>query len=679
MKRVVVFVLVAILASLSTVYAQDEVSVHVKTFDEKLKPLPDIRFSINGKGMLSTGSKGSAYLDIDSRDLPPASITIGSDELEAESWNYSRGTLEIIVRKKTYRVVEILARDENDKPIVNTQLTYSGGKQEQKLTDSNGSLKLLLKPQEKLSSVGDFSIPGYTPFKLQDKGDKYILIAKHVIVQQKTAEPQPQQVVQDFKNFNLKHLDSVRSLTVFYAIFKNVSMTNLKEEEKARIDKKFRELMMQMEDSIKNPRKRFLGSISDSSFVGEDIKNLVAQAEEEKEALDGLRSSFDEKIRVLNEKLAGGATRLTPEERDALIADINRLEMILHQNEEKFFKNQSSYRQLLTSLKERFFDIEELENKLQLSEAQREEEREAFQRKFYLIAAVAVCVGVLCILLIYFSNSLKKQRKQLKLANDEIQKINNNLEQLVAERTVLLEDAHREMDMFLYKASHDLRGPICSIIGLCNLAARTVNQDAQELVQMTHRTAFAMDRMLKKLKVISEINHPSNYSIVNLAVHLTEALREHRKFIQDNNITVKVQCADNIAFYSYPNLVEVIILNLVENALYFTSVKHDGNGRVSITAIADNDSVRLTVEDNGIGMKPSVQDRIWDMFFVGDEQSHGNGLGLYIVRKSLEVLNGSIAVQSEPNKYSRFIITIPVKEKALTSLPQVEKQLLIRV
>src|SRR5258708_32144980 len=99
----VIFILLLLTIALC-ICAQDKVSVQVKTFDQKLEPYRNIEVSINGKGFLNMGSKGVAFTEIAGSDMPIKSIRIRNDQLDATSWNYSKGTLEIIVQAKNYRV-----------------------------------------------------------------------------------------------------------------------------------------------------------------------------------------------------------------------------------------------------------------------------------------------------------------------------------------------------------------------------------------------------------------------------------------------------------------------------------------------------------------------------------------------------------------------------------------------
>ena len=156
--------------------------------------------------------------------------------------------------------------------------------------------------------------------------------------------------------------------------------------------------------------------------------------------------------------------------------------------------------------------------------------------------SITVVFAILILLLIYFGDKLKKQKKELVRVNGEINRINENLEDLVAQRTRLLEDANKELDTFLYRASHDLRSPICSIIGLCNIALHTSEGESKDLVQKVVMTTGIMDKLLKKLSIISEINQPTNFSSITLADLVDNVKKDFGKTIAAENINFTVSC-----------------------------------------------------------------------------------------------------------------------------------------
>jgi signal transduction histidine kinase len=275
------------------------------------------------------------------------------------------------------------------------------------------------------------------------------------------------------------------------------------------------------------------------------------------------------------------------------------------------------------------------------------------------ISFVVIVFVILTGLLITFSSRLKKQKKELEIANGEIKRMNENLENIVSQRTKLLAEANRELDTFLYRASHDLRSPVCSIIGLCNIALQLSHGESKELVQKVATTTEGMDKLLKKLSIISEINQPTNYSSITLLEVIEDVQYKFIKIINDHKIKIKVDCSADLVFYSYPSLIETVISNLIENALFYSIKRDPQHAHVEFKASIVDEQLEFSVFDNGIGIEDAIRTHLFDMFFKGHIDSKGNGLGLYIVQKSVQAMEGTIAIESEKGSYSRFVVRIP--------------------
>jgi signal transduction histidine kinase len=646
------------------VSAQEKHTVQVKVFNEQLKPFPNIELSLNGQEFVATGKNGSAYIELHNDDLPPESVKLKDNDLEAASWNYSKGILEIIVRKKNYKVLEFLVHDLKAQPVPDTEVTFKGKTTVTTRTSSEGKFKIPVALDESVITAEKFSIANYVIRNVVRSGNKNVLVVQHAptIVREAPVASKPAEVNQEyFRDFDLSNLDSIKSLTVFYAIFKNYHVSDLDEVVKKKLDAKLKNLVEQLDDPTNEGPNSFIGKISDSSFVSDDITHLLAQAALENRQLDQNKGDFDEKIQVIREKLETGIGNLNAETRAKLLTDLKRLEILLQENESKFYENQSHYRLILRSINENFFNYESLENRLSFVEAQRLQDQEIFRKKILTILAIVMVFAVIVVLLIAVRNKLKAQKKELVMANAEIKRINENLEDLVFQRTKLLQEANRELDLFLYKASHDLRAPLCSIIGLGNLAATNVGKDeSRELFERVVQTAHSMDRLLNKLRIISEINEPGKYTNVEI-LPMVEGIKHHfTSFLKQNRIDVTINCPEDLQLYSNKTLTEAILFYLLENAIFFSARKKSGTPGIEFTARNAHNEIEFTIYDNGIGIDKSIRHKVFDMFFIGHEGSAGNGLGLYIVGKSVNALKGKITFDSEINCYTRFVVRIPV-------------------
>ncbi len=643
-KKCAEVVIISLLLTIShCICAQDKVSVQVKTFDQKLEPYRNIEISINGKGFINIGSKGVAFTELAAADLPIKYIHIRNEQLETASWNYSKGTLEIIVRAKNYQVIHIIVKHENGEVAPNLKVIFRGHKTITANTDRSGHLELPLALDEKFPAAGQFSIDGYSMNNLRSSAQQNVLTIEHTqLPLQKPTETAtaPKQLV-------------------------NHDLNRLPKADLKRADNKFNEPVPRLENSVKQqPRQAFVGRITDSTFIAEDIKNILAQVRQESQTLSDHRSEFDKKIGIINTKLAVGATHLDAATRNSVINDLALLEQLLIENESRFYKNQSDYRALINAIKERFFDIEVLEQKLTESELQRLDEQRIFRQRLIIISSVVLVFGILIVLLIYFIRALRKQEKELVAANAKIRWTNANLEGLVYKRTRLLETANKELDTFLDRASHDMRTQVRSIMGLCHIASKTVRGEVGEFVRRIFETTASMDKLLTKLSIISEINQPTNFSSISIAASIDSVCKSLKNEIEVSGADFTTQYADGLVIESYPNLMNTIINNMIENAIFYSSL-NGTTPRILVTAAYQGDKFCLRVQDNGIGISESVKARVFDMFFKGTEQSRGHGLGLYIVQKAVQALSGAVTVESVPGTHTTFTVVLPLTLRKL--------------
>lgn len=264
--------------------------------------------------------------------------------------------------------------------------------------------------------------------------------------------------------------------------------------------------------------------------------------------------------------------------------------------------------------------------------------------------------------IIEINESLQISQNQLSLANEELQRLNINLESTVHERTSALEKTNIELDTFLYQSSHALRRPIVSIMGLVQVVRLETRQDQIDLIRnKIEDTAIKMDEMLRKLVMASEINI-SQYDAAT-AICFNQIIKETWETLghtyPTGNISFKFSVEPIENFVSKEVLINILFQNILENAILYA--KENPYYQKEVTATVKNDGKKVLIEvyDNGIGITPSLLPRIFDMFTVATEKPKGFGLGLYIVKKAVEKLNGRISVSSVENEYTKFKIILP--------------------
>jgi ligand-binding sensor domain-containing protein/signal transduction histidine kinase len=270
--------------------------------------------------------------------------------------------------------------------------------------------------------------------------------------------------------------------------------------------------------------------------------------------------------------------------------------------------------------------------------------------------------------MLYNKNKEVTQAKiELDSLNRELRTINYNLEGIVAERTIDLRKlnkklvkANNELDRFIYRASHDLKGPIARLLGLAMIAKMDKNEhELDGYIDLIQMNAVEMNRAINKLNSVHQINKRTvHYAHVDLAALIADVNSKISKYIDVRPINIKVAANPRDRLYCDPVLLVIILENLLENALMFKK-KEEVN--VLISMARHGDGYRLDVTDDGIGIPAEQHKKIFDMFFRGTEKSIGSGLGLYLVKKAVEKLNGSISLASKENHYTKFEIYLPLK------------------
>jgi len=639
-------------------YSQNKQRVQIKTFDQQLRAYKNIELVINGTIKINTGERAYDFVEMSDSDFPVRSVDIKNEGMESASWNFSKGIIEIIVRKKNYKLVSINVVDAQQKPLARTEITYNGVRRIKVTTNSEGRAELPLDLDERITSAGQFIVSGYTLLQLTPGDNSYTLVVeKPPLVE--TAKVSPPQVDKQSYERELANLDTAQSLNSFYQIIRNIPLNDLPEEDRRVVDGRFNTLLRAMQESLRAERPAQV-YITDTTAIAEDIRQLIGQATREGQELENQRAEFEVQISALNRKFSSGLADLDPESREKLLIEIALLERIINENNTRFTANQSEFKRILDELKEKYFDITNLETRLTESESLRLQEQREFRQRIIGALAVVALFSVLIIILIRLGANLRRQKRKLTAANNEIRMINANLENIVSKRTKMLREANAELDTFLYKASHDLRTPVASIYGLCSLADHIPQQ---ELLDKIMGSAERMDRLLTSLNVISEINQPSDFGEVNLRATAERILKKFTAEIKRNNIQVLFSCPDSITIKTYPHLLEVVIANMVDNAIFFGSLNDVPEHRLALTLTQVNSNIEIVVEDNGLGIDQSIRPNIFDMFFKGTEQSRGNGLGLYILSRCLRPMKGTVSVDSQPGSYSRFSVQLPAELK----------------
>lgn len=228
------------------------------------------------------------------------------------------------------------------------------------------------------------------------------------------------------------------------------------------------------------------------------------------------------------------------------------------------------------------------------------------------------------------------------------------------ENLLELQKVNFELDSFVYHASHDLRSPLRSILGLIDLyRMETDAKIKQECIEKIKGSVHRLDDLVVELLSISRndrVNDP--YIPINLMVEINNSISSYYNASNTNGLEVITKVRQPIAFKSDLTRVRIILNNLISNAIKYRNF-HKDRAFIRIEAIVTPEKAVIKVEDNGEGIAESKLPHIFDMFYRATEKSEGSGLGLYIVKKVADKLRAQIRVDSEELEGTKFTITIP--------------------
>lgn len=255
---------------------------------------------------------------------------------------------------------------------------------------------------------------------------------------------------------------------------------------------------------------------------------------------------------------------------------------------------------------------------------------------------------------------------QAEKANRKLAQLNETLETRIKEATAELRSANKELEGFAYMVAHDLRAPLRSVRGLVTILQKEhgagLPPSAMDLCDRLGHSAEFMDRLIEDLLGYSRLGGTKlSLSKVSLGRVLQQATSLLGKIIEEAHASVQLPGPMPDVMAHEQTLVHVVA-NLVSNGVKF--VAPGVRPEVSLFAKASDGWVRLTVHDNGIGIAPEYQQRIFNVFErLHDSDSYpGTGIGLAVVQKGVEKMGGKFGVESKAGEGSSFWIELPAAQ-----------------
>jgi signal transduction histidine kinase len=224
---------------------------------------------------------------------------------------------------------------------------------------------------------------------------------------------------------------------------------------------------------------------------------------------------------------------------------------------------------------------------------------------------------------------LKKSEARLILQNDELEKVNH------------------ELDQFVYSASHNLRAPLLSVKGLLNLIEEQGMEDAARK-RFIGEIFNSIARLDSTIKDIIEYSKNARLELLPVRIDMEQLIRnthEDLKFYEGTTVMMEWSVSGDATFYSDERRLKSIVHNIMSNSVKYSDPKKETSWlRIAIEYSPTN--CILTFTDNGKGISPENQLKVFDMFYRATSERSGSGLGLYIVKEMTEKIGGTIVLTS---------------------------------
>lgn len=229
-------------------------------------------------------------------------------------------------------------------------------------------------------------------------------------------------------------------------------------------------------------------------------------------------------------------------------------------------------------------------------------------------------------------------------------------------KNILLTKTNEELNRFVYSASHDLKAPIMSVLGLLKVAELEGDKkDTEKYFSMINSSVKQLELFIhniinyyKNTRMVEAVNE------IDFSKIISETLHSYEYFEFNTQTEVKLDVVQKQDFFSDEFRIRVIFNNLISNAIKYQR-KDEVNKLIHVSCVVDNDIATISIKDNGIGIKQEYIVNIYNMFYRATRESTGSGIGLYIVKEAVDKIYGDIRVDSTENVGTTFHITIPNK------------------
>ncbi|WP_238379291.1 PAS domain S-box protein [Cytophaga hutchinsonii] len=231
------------------------------------------------------------------------------------------------------------------------------------------------------------------------------------------------------------------------------------------------------------------------------------------------------------------------------------------------------------------------------------------------------------------------------------------------ENEQMLIQTSKDLDRFVYSASHELRAPLKSILGLTHLVLHDVQtdnyQDIPEYISRIERSVHRLDETVKDIIEYSRNNRLEvKRELISFEKIVTDVKENLSSLANYSRIAFSIKIDTGLPFYSDSRRIKIIMNNIVSNSIKYADLTKS-NPQVELIIQTVETGCSIVIRDNGIGIDAAYIDHIYDMFYRATSSNEGDGLGLYIVKETLTKLEGAIYTASILKEGTEFKIQLP--------------------
>lgn len=304
----------------------------------------------------------------------------------------------------------------------------------------------------------------------------------------------------------------------------------------------------------------------------------------------------------------------------------------------------------------------------ELAQKNREKELELNRSQILFYASIAGLALLMVIVFFLVRAYRQKQKVNAELSDrvelkdlalsDVVKQLKNEVRHH-KETQSLLSSSNTELTHFIYRTSHDLKGPLTAISGLSHIALTVSEEERKEVLHKIGATSSRLSKILDRLIQVSMLTEaPVDISNISLKLEVEDILKDLGEKGWGKDIQPQLEIDPQLHIQTDQRLLLLILSSLIENGMKYNDPLK-AEAQLQIKALNVNTGVRIKVKDNGIGISSENQYRVFDMFYKNNLNHQGDGLGLYFVRKAVERLGGQITLRSQVGKGSEFSVFLP--------------------